>query len=253
MSSVIETCSPSPPMKSVFTPPPTMLKEDVPVDLGVPEHYTSWTIKNQKLLPLITWSSLYKELNYLSLAILTITPFIAIWDAFHVKMRTETFWWCVLYYFIASLGGCITAGYHHLRAHHSYNAWKSLEYFFAMVDTEPDPYDANKGFWWSHIGWMLVKPPRKPGVADISDLSMNDVVRWQHRWYLQLIVTVGFLFPTFIAGIFWSGWWGRFVYASATHLTFVHILGVTLMHAPTTFSGILIQVQRCALDTSFLL
>ncbi|GBE87555.1 delta 9-fatty acid desaturase protein [Sparassis latifolia] len=249
MSSVVETRSPSPQMKSVLTPPLTppprtaTLKEDVPVDLGVPENYVSWTIKNQKPLPPITWSSLYKELNYLSLAILTITPSIAIWGAFHVKMRTETFWWCVVYYFITGLG--ITAGYHRLWAHRSYNASKPLEYFFAMAgagavegsirwwsrghrahhrytDTELDPYDANKGFWWSHVGWMLVKPRRKPGVADVSDLSKSEVVRWQHRWYLQLIVTFGFLFPTFVAGIFWGDWWGGFVYAGAARLTFVH-------------------------------
>lgn len=35
---------------------------------------------------------------------------------------------------------------------------------------------------------MIFKPRRKPGVADVSDLSRNSVVKWQHRYYLPLCV-----------------------------------------------------------------
>jgi fatty-acid desaturase len=45
---------------------------------------------------------------------------------------------------------------------------------------------------------MIVKPRRKPGVADVSDLSKNEVVRWQHRWYVWLILLMGFGVPTVI-------------------------------------------------------
>lgn len=37
------------------------------------------------------------------------------------------------------------------------------------VDTEKDPYSAIKGFWYAHIGWMIVKQDKeKIGKADIS-------------------------------------------------------------------------------------
>ncbi|KZT10376.1 delta 9-fatty acid desaturase protein [Laetiporus sulphureus 93-53] len=249
MSTVVET-RPLSPSKVHPTPPLTpplkmdkQLKEEVPIDMDIPDNYVAWTIKNQKPLPPVTWSSLYKELNYLSLYVLTITPAIAIWGAFHVKLRWETALWSVIYYFITGLG--ITAGYHRLWAHRSYNASRPLQYALAMAgsgavegsikwwcrghrahhrytDTELDPYNAHRGFWWSHIGWMLIKPRRKPGVADVSDLSKNEIVRWQHRWYVQLIIGMGFLVPTFVAGLGWGDWAGGFFYAGAARLCFVH-------------------------------
>ena len=96
------------------------------------------------------------------------------------------------------------------RAHHRY------------TDTDLDPYNAHQGFWFSHVGWMLLKPRRKPGVADISDLSKNEVVRWQHRWYLTLLLIFGFGVPTAIPGLLWGDWKGGYFFAGAARLVFVH-------------------------------
>lgn len=139
----------------------------------------------------------------------------------------------------------ITAGYHRLWAHRSYTASKPLQYFLALggsgavegsikwwsrghrahhryTDTDLDPYSAHKGLLWSHIGWMIVKPRRKPGMADVSDLSKNEVVKWQHRYYLPLIIMMGFAFPTMVAGFGWGDWAGGFFFAGAARLMFVH-------------------------------
>ncbi len=69
---------------------------------------------------------------------------------------------------------------------------------------------------------MLVKPRRRPGVADVSDLSKNEVVRWQHRWYRTLIIGMGFVLPTVVCGFLWGDYWGGYVYAGAARLCFVH-------------------------------
>jgi stearoyl-CoA desaturase (delta-9 desaturase) len=139
----------------------------------------------------------------------------------------------------------ITAGYHRLWAHRSYNASKTLQYILAIVgagavqgsikwwsrghrahhrytDTDLDPYNAHKGFWYAHVGWMIFKPRRKPGVADVSDLSKNEIVRWQHKYYLYLIALMGFIFPTAVAGFGWGDWKGGYFYAAAARLLFVH-------------------------------
>lgn len=130
-------------------------------------------------------------------------------------------------------------------AHRSYNASKPLQYFLAIAgtgsaqgsikwwarghrahhrytDTDLDPYNAHRGFWYSHIGWMLLKPRRKPGVADVSDLSKDPVVRWQHRNYLPLVFSMAFFFPSLVAGLGWGDYMGGFVYAGALRLFFVH-------------------------------
>lgn len=149
----------------------------------------------------------------------------------------------IMYYFFTGLG--ITAGYHRLWAHRSYNASKPLEYFLALAgagavegsikwwarghrahhrytDTDLDPYGAHHGLLWSHIGWMIVKPRRKPGVADVSDLSKNQVVRWQHRHYLPLFLTMGLFVPMAVAGLGWGDWRGGFFFAGVARLMFVH-------------------------------
>ncbi|KAH9996219.1 delta 9-fatty acid desaturase protein [Russula vinacea] len=204
-------------------------RTELPADINIPDNYVDYTLKN--------------ELNYLSLAILTITPSIALYGAFTTKLRWETAIFATVYYFLTGFG--ITAGYHRLWAHRSYNASKSLQYFLAAVgagavegsikwwsrghrahhrytDTDLDPYNAHRGLLWSHIGWMIVKPRRKPGVADVSDLSKNEVVRWQHRWYVWLILLMGFGVPTVIPGLLWGDWRGGYVYAGAARLVFVH-------------------------------
>ncbi|KAH9974014.1 delta9-fatty acid desaturase [Lactifluus volemus] len=216
---------------------------EIPADLHVPDNYVDYTLKNTKPLPPITWNNWWKEINYLSLAILTIAPSISLYGAFTTELRWQTAIFAAFYYFVTGLG--ITAGYHRLWAHRSYNASKPLQYFLAAAgagamegsikwwsrghrahhrytDTDLDPYNAHRGLLWSHIGWMIVKPRRKPGVADVSDLSKNEVVRWQHRWYVWLILLMGLGVPTVIPGLLWGDWRGGYVYAGAARLVFVH-------------------------------
>lgn len=69
---------------------------------------------------------------------------------------------------------------------------------------------------------MIFKARRKPGAADVSDLTNNPVVRWQHRYYVPLIFGMGFIFPTVVAGLLWGDWRGGFFYAGAARLLFVH-------------------------------
>lgn len=76
----------------------------VPEDIDLPDNYVAWTLKNQKELPPITWSNIFQNIEWVSLAALTLTPAIAIWGLFNVRLRTATFVWSVIYYFITGLG-----------------------------------------------------------------------------------------------------------------------------------------------------
>ncbi|KAF8723813.1 hypothetical protein AX14_009161 [Amanita brunnescens Koide BX004] len=223
----------------------TAAKKDdtVPIDINIPDNYVEHTLKTTRPLPPISWENWYKEINWLSFTILTLTPVMGVIGAFFVKLRWETFLFSIFYYYVTGLG--ITAGYHRLWAHRSYNASKPLQYFLALAgagavegsikwwsrghrahhrytDTDLDPYNAHKGLWWSHIGWMLVKPRRRPGVADVSDLSKNDVVKWQHRHYVKLIFLMGLIVPTVIPWLLWKDAAGGYLYAGVLRLCFVH-------------------------------
>ncbi|KAF7323842.1 Acyl-CoA desaturase [Mycena kentingensis (nom. inval.)] len=193
--------------------------------------------------PPVTWSTLAHDLNWLNVAILTVVPAMSIIGLCTTKLRWETALFSVLYYFFTGLG--ITAGYHRLWAHRCYNAGRPLEYFLALAgagavegsikwwsrghrahhrytDTELDPYNAKEGFWWSHVGWMLLKPRRKPGHADVSDLSKNAVVRWQHKHYLLLVLVMAVGVPTLIPWLLWNDARGGYFYAGFARLLFVH-------------------------------
>ncbi|KAJ5629450.1 Acyl-CoA desaturase [Penicillium herquei] len=130
-------------------------------------------------------------------------------------------------------------GYHRLWAHKSFRAHIALRYFLAVVgagmiqrsikwwvrshrahhrytDTELDPYNARKGFWYSHIGWLLFRQDdiMSQWDVDISDLENDPVVEWQDRYYIPLSNFMAFIVPGFIAhvgwrdlsgGLFWAG------------------------------------------------
>ncbi|KAM0790026.1 hypothetical protein ACM66B_005355 [Microbotryomycetes sp. NB124-2] len=219
--------------------------ETTAVDDGysIDDNYVRKVLAKEKPLPPITWKTLPQNIQVVSTLALTVVPALAIYGAFTTQLQLKTFIWAVVYYFYTGLG--ITVGYHRLWAHCSYTASKPLQYFLALggsgavegsikwwarghrahhryTDTDLDPYSAQRGFLWAHLGWMVVKPRRRPGVADVSDLSNNEVVKWQHRWYLPLIVGMGFLFPTAVAGLGWNDWRGGFFYAGAARLLFVH-------------------------------
>ncbi len=139
------------------------------------------------------------------------------------------------------LTGClgITLGWHRLIAHRSFQVPKWLEYFFvicgtlacqhgpsewiglhrhhhAFSDQDADHHDSNKGFWWSHMGWMLREIPAREEVARFNkDLSSDPVYAFCDKYFLGIQVALAFV----LYGIGeWSGvggWslvtWGVFM------------------------------------------
>ncbi|MBI5411069.1 MAG: fatty acid desaturase [Nitrospirae bacterium] len=131
-----------------------------------------------------------------------------------------------LLYAITGLG--ITVGYHRLIAHRSFDcpAWvkaglliaggwalentalkwaSSHVRHHARCDQEEDPYNAQRGFWWSHCGWIFFTDP----YADekyFSRLRRDPVVMWQHRYYVPIVLS-GLALP-FLVGFLYNGWIG---------------------------------------------
>lgn len=214
-----------------------------PSDEDIPDNYVTATIAKTKYAPPVTWRNLIWNIQWISFLAITITPAVAIYGFFTTPYNRNTLIWSIVYYYITGLG--ITAGYHRLWAHRSYNASLPLQYGLALAgsgavqgsikwwsrghrahhrytDTKLDPYSAHEGFWWSHVGWMVLKPRGKIGVADVSDLTRNQVVRWQHKNYLTLLFSMGVAVPTLVAGLGWGDWRGGFFFAAAARLCFVH-------------------------------
>jgi len=129
-------------------------------------------------------------------------------------------WWTVglalLWLLLCSLA--ITAGYHRLFAHATYRAaWpvRAFLLFFgaasiqnsalkwsadhrlhhAATDQDRDPYNARRGFWWSHLLWNLYRDRPDPVTARVADLRGDPLVILQSRAYLPIAVFGAGLLP----------------------------------------------------------
>ncbi|PYH92133.1 delta-9 fatty acid desaturas-like protein [Aspergillus ellipticus CBS 707.79] len=150
----------------------------------------------------ITLRNWQKHLDWLNVTMIILIPLYGCLQALWVPLQLKTAIWAITYYFFTGLG--ITAGYHRLWSHSSYTAHLPLP---------ADPYAANKGLFYSHFGWMLLKQnPQRFGRTDISDLNEDPVVVWQHRHFLKIVLVMGLIFPMLVAGI-WGDLWGGFIYA----------------------------------------
>jgi stearoyl-CoA desaturase (delta-9 desaturase) len=104
----------------------------------------------------------------------------------------------------------VTLGYHRLLAHRAFQVprwlkaviltcgalscqqgpldWVGLHRHHHLHSDDPaDHHDSRRGFWWSHMGWMLHQVPAGVYVSLLTgDLARSGYTRWLNRWYLLL-------------------------------------------------------------------
>ncbi|KXN85168.1 Acyl-CoA desaturase [Leucoagaricus sp. SymC.cos] len=210
---------------------------------SLPDDYVPQALKTQKVQSPITMRNWYKSVNRLHFFIFIATHGTTLVGPWFISCRPETILFALAYGYLLGLG--ITAGYHRLWTHRSYNASAPLQYILAVLgggaaqsdiewwcrqhrvhhrytDTDLDPYNARQGFWFSHIGWILFKPRFQLGSADISDLRNDPVVQWQRRNYWNIVVVVSVIIPGAIPWVCWAESLGAcIVYAVAARMCFL--------------------------------
>ena len=154
-------------------------------------------------------------------------------------------------FFLGANGLSITAGYHRLWAHNAYKAHPALRLAFALFgaaatqnsiliwasghrrhhrhvdDDDKDPYSAKRGFWFSHIGWMLREyDSAKDDFSNAGDLQRDPIVMWQHRHYLVIALTMNLLPPILV---------GLATGEMVASLLLVGVLRLVLNHHTTFF------------------
>uniref|UniRef100_A0A8C6BZI2 Stearoyl-CoA desaturase 5 n=2 Tax=Monodon monoceros TaxID=40151 RepID=A0A8C6BZI2_MONMO len=122
------------------------------------------------------------------------------------KAQPLTLLWAYFCFLLTALG--VTAGAHRLWSHRSYKAKLPLRIFLAAAnsmafqndifewsrdhrvhhkysETDADPHNARRGFFFSHIGWLFVRKHRdvieKGRKLDVTDLLADPVVRFQRN------------------------------------------------------------------------
>ncbi|XP_013412660.1 acyl-CoA desaturase isoform X2 [Lingula anatina] len=143
------------------------------------------------------------------------------------KLLTIAF--AILLYIGSAMG--ITAGAHRLWSHRSYKARLPLRTFLACLqslafqndiiewvrdhrvhhkysETDADPHNALRGFFFAHIGWLLVR--KHPDVKtkgkqiDLSDLYADPVCVYQRKFYYPSVLLFCFILPTLVPWYFWG-------------------------------------------------
>ncbi|KAJ3574410.1 hypothetical protein NP233_g1779 [Leucocoprinus birnbaumii] len=196
------------------------------------------------LRPVAKWRAWYNDINKSNCAVLILTHGVGLLGPIFITCQWKTLLFALSYAYLLGFG--ITAGYHRLWSHRSYNASLPLQYFLAVLgagavqydiqwwcrqhrahhrytDTELDPYGAPRGFWYSHIGWLIFVNRQKIGFADISDLRNDPVVQWQRRNFVLLALFVAFVIPGSIPYWLWNETIsGCIVYAIAFRICYLH-------------------------------
>ena len=181
-----------------------------------------------------------------NVAFLTLTPLAAA-IAVPWYVLTHGVTWveiaaCVFMWLLTGLS--ITAGYHRLFTHRAYSAAAPVRAFFAIlgaatfensviswaaahrfhhrnVDTDDDPYNAQEGFFYSHMGWIMVEGAKHDDTSNVPDLWKDPILRWQHRHAIVIGAVVNIL-ATVALGLITGNMLGMFVFAFLLRLVLTH-------------------------------
>lgn len=143
----------------------------------------------------------------------------------------------------------LTAAYHRYFSHRSYKMGRVMQFLMAFgaatcaqkgplwwaghhrnhhrySDQQEDVHSPKKGFWWSHVGWILAKKFEETPYERIQDFAKFPELRWLNRYHLvppALLAVTLFLIGgwTWLFAFFLSTvvlWHGTFTINSLAHV-----------------------------------
>jgi stearoyl-CoA desaturase (delta-9 desaturase) len=201
-----------------------------------------------------------------TIAAITVVPWYGL---VHGYSHMAWVWFAV---FLSANELAITCGYHRLFAHSTYQANAMLKILYlafgAMAlqnsvllwsaghrahheyidDAERDPYCARRGFWFSHMAWMLRDYPSGiPSLSCVRDLQRDPLVMWQHRRYVPLAVGMNVGLPL-LAGWASGDVVGTFLAAGVLRLVVSHHLTFLINSAAHMFGSQPYSAENTARD-----
>uniref|UniRef100_A0A1L8D6I7 Desaturase-1 n=1 Tax=Plutella xylostella TaxID=51655 RepID=A0A1L8D6I7_PLUXY len=90
------------------------------------------------------------------------------------------------------------------RVHHKYS------------ETSADPHNANRGFFFAHVGWLMMKKHpdvvRKGKVVDMSDIENDPLVRFHTKYFLFFKLAFCYVIPILISHYVFGDSWLMTIY-----------------------------------------
>jgi len=166
-------------------------------------------------------------INVVLLGILHIIAIYSWFNRFNYDFRTIL--WKKIFGIISAIG--VTAGLHRYFCHKAYEANTFVKILLATMasmtyqnsiyvwcrdhrvhhkysETDADPHNSKRGFFFSHVGWLLIRKHKdvieKGKTVDLSDLEADKIVMFQHKYYYPLVFLGTLVFPTLVPQYFWN-------------------------------------------------
>ncbi|ODV96804.1 hypothetical protein PACTADRAFT_22252, partial [Pachysolen tannophilus NRRL Y-2460] len=154
------------------------------------------------IIPLLSYVFGFKLINFCKdyLTIFAINYFVTclsiniIYHRYysHKSFKIDSIFFKFFLLLVATSGGVGNAKWWCLshRAHHRF------------CDTERDPSNVRKGFWYSHLGWIVLvhhpKIQKAMQELEYEDLNNDYLIKWQHENYFRLFLVFGLILPIII-------------------------------------------------------
>ncbi|MBK00587.1 MAG: hypothetical protein CMB48_06560 [Euryarchaeota archaeon] len=153
----------------------------------------------------------------------------------------------ILFFMYVFSGISITAGYHRLFSHRSHSASWPLRLFYAVfgaaafqnsvikwcsdhrrhhlkTDSEEDPYSIVRGFFWAHMGWVMISENEEK-IEQVKDLQADPILVWQDKHIFKIGGFAGIIFPGLIGLLIiggFNGFLGGVIWGGLVRLVMVH-------------------------------
>jgi stearoyl-CoA desaturase (delta-9 desaturase) len=164
-------------------------------------------------------------INWTNMLLFSLTPAFAVTlvPLYGYFYGYDLYEWLVFLFLMLFCGLSITAGYHRMWSHKAYKAHPIVRFIFALGgacalqndvmhwasdhrrhhrfvdDNQRDPYSAGRGFWFSHIGWILRNhESSKEDFSNIKDIQQDPIAVWQHKHYLGLVLLTNIGVPALL-------------------------------------------------------
>lgn len=214
-----------------ITDPPALIKAE---STSNGTSTTTHTPQQKRSLFTTLFGEFKTELKWVNIISIFGIHFAALYTLLTVDLIGK--WPTVLFaFFLGGVGGFgVTAGAHRYWCHRSYKAKLPLQLILMFCytvagqntilewvkdhrvhhkysETVADPHDSNRGFFFSHVGWLMMR--KHPDVLtkgkqlDLSDLTDDKLVMFHHRHFTILKLICCFFLPTVIPVYCWGETW----------------------------------------------
>ncbi len=180
--------------------------------------------------------------------------------------------WALLGFYLVATGLGVTVGYHRLFAHQTFKVnglVKFLALFFGAAafemsalawasqhrdhhryaDTDLDPYNIKKGFFYAHMGWMLFWKHQE-NFSNVKDLQKSRLIVHQNEHYGLWAGVAGIALPVLIGAI-WGHALGAFLIAVCARIVMVYQTTFCINSVCHTFGKSTYDIEATARDNWF--